>query len=179
MFGFRRAVLKSRNADYIRGEFAMNYVGFAGWLFFMTWVVADTIPRYVMPRLAHVCDTLEDLAAGGWGTGRQGFFLSMAIQIVLSAALAYILMTWSAWCVLRCIVYTRTPGTGRALYIATGFLCCEYALGKIAKAGRYRGFFISVLPLAMAMGAFVVFTVNPRPIAEAFPWLAALMGVSF
>jgi hypothetical protein len=157
----------------------MNYLSFTGWLFFMAWVVSDTIPRYAMPQLAHVCDTLENLASGGWGTGRQGFFLSMVIQIILSAALAYILMIWPVWCVLRCIVYTRVPGTERALYVVTAFLCCEYALGKIARAGRYRGFFMSVLPVAMAMGAFVVFTVNPRPIADAFPWLAAFMGVSF
>jgi hypothetical protein len=162
-----------------REEFAVNYIGFAGWLFFMTWVVADTIPRYVMPHFASVCDTLENLTSGGWGTGRAGSFLSTAIQIVLSAFLAYTLMTWSVWCVLRCIVYTRVPGTGRALYVVTAFLCCEYALGKIARTGRYRGFFISVLPFAMAMGAFVVFTVNPRPIAEAFPWLTALVGVTF
>jgi hypothetical protein len=157
----------------------MNYFGFSGWLLFMMWVVADTVPRYVMPRLAPICDTLDNLASGGLGTGRSGFLLSVAIQVVLSAALSYILMTWSAWCVLRCIVYTRTPGTGRALYVVTGFLCCEYALGKIARAGRSRGFFISVLPLVMAMGAFLVFTVNPRPIADAFPWLAAFMGVNF
>jgi hypothetical protein len=81
-------------------------------------------------------------------------------------------MTWSVWCVLRCFTYTQGLETGRAAYFVTGFLCCEYALGKIAKAGKYRGFFISVLPFAMAMGAFVVFTVNPRPIFEAFPWLS-------
>ncbi|MDR1648942.1 MAG: hypothetical protein LBR71_01665 [Synergistaceae bacterium] len=149
----------------------MNYIGFAGWLFFMTWVMADTIPRYVAPHLGSVCDTLENLASGGWGTGRMGFFLSLATRIVLSAFLTYILMSWSVWCVLRCFAYTQGLETGRALYFVTGFLCCEYALGKIAKVGKYRGFFISVLPFAMAMGAFVVFTVNPRPIAEAFPWL--------
>jgi hypothetical protein len=158
---------------------AMNFIRFTGWLLFMTWVAADTVPRYITPHLDSVCDTLENLSSGGWGTGRSGFFLSWAIRIVLAVFLAYLLTAWSVWCVLRCLAYTQAPETGRALYIVTGFLCCEYALGKMAKAGRYNGFFISVFPFTMAMGAFVVFTLNPRPAAEAFPWLTALMGMNF
>jgi hypothetical protein len=158
-------------------ETVMNYLGFAGWLFFLTWIVADTIPRYVLPSLHSVYDALEELDAGAWGTGRLGAPLSLLIQAVLSAFLAYVLTTWSTWCVLRCIVYTQTLESGKSFYFITGFLCCEYALGKMAKADRHRGFFMSVFHFVMAMGAFVVFAMNPAPIKTAFPWLLRLMDI--
>lgn len=157
----------------------MHYLNFTSWLFFMTWVIADSVPRYVLPRLFPVYDALEELETGGWGTERLGKPLSLTIQILLSLSLAYILTIWSTWCVLRCIVFTRVPDTSRALYFVTGFICCEYALGKIAKADRHRGFFISVFPYTMAMGAFVVFSMNYQPMKEAFPWLIRWMGVNF
>jgi hypothetical protein len=145
----------------------------------MAWVMGDTVPRYILSQLESVWDALEDLSAGGWGTGRFGKPLSLAIQIVLSVSLAYVLTVWSAWCVLRCISYTRSPETGRALYFITGFVCCEYALGKMAKACRYRGFFMSVFHFTMGMGAFVIFAMNPQPMKEAYPWLIRWMGVIF
>jgi hypothetical protein len=154
----------------------MNYFGFVGWLSFLAWIIADTVSRYILPQMDSVYDALEELSAGGWGTGRAGFFLSFAVQVLLSAAFAYILTTWSAWCVLRCFVYTREV-ENKALYFVTGFLCCECALGKMAKAGRYRSFFMSVFHFTMAMGAFVVFSMNPKPLQEAYPWLTRLMGV--
>jgi hypothetical protein len=157
----------------------MYYISFVGWLFFMTWFLSDTIPRHVLPQLHSVYDALEDLKTGSWGTGRLGAPLSLIIQIVLSGFLAYVLTIWPTWIVLRCIAYTQTPGTGRMLYFGTGFLCCEYALGKMAKADRFRGFFMSVFPFVMPMGAFVVFTMNPAPIKESYPWLLRLMGVDF
>lgn len=156
----------------------MNYLSFVGWLLFMTWIISDTIPRYIQPHLHSIWDGLEELAAGGWGTGRAGGPLSLVIQIVIAVALAYVLTVWSAWCVLRCISYTRDPETGRALYFLTGFVCCEYALGKMAKVDRYRGFFMSVFPFTMAMGAFVIFTLNPVPMQEAYPWLLRWMGMN-
>jgi hypothetical protein len=145
----------------------------------MTWIIADTVPRYILPWLSSVWGTLEDLAAGGWGTGRFGRILSLALQIIFSVALAYILTVWPAWCVLRCMSHTRPPETVGALYFITGFLCCEYALGKMAKADRYRGFFMSVFHFTMAMGAFVVFAMNPLPMKEAYPWLVRWMGMNF
>ena len=145
----------------------------------MTWIVADTVPRYVMPQLHSVYDILEELAGGGWGTGRLGRPLSLLIQIVFSLTLAYVLTIWSTWCVLRCISYTQAPGTGRAWYFITGFICCEYALGRMAKVDRYRGFFMSVFHFTIPMGAFIVFTVNPVAIKEYFPWLMRWMGVDF
>ncbi|MDR1377812.1 MAG: hypothetical protein LBJ36_02010 [Synergistaceae bacterium] len=157
----------------------MNYLSFAGWLLFATWILADSVPRFVLPRLHAIYDALEELASGGWGTGRWGSPLSLVIQVVLSGFLAYLLTIWSVWCVLRCFTYTRFPGTSGVLYFGVGFLCCEYALGKMARAGRYRGFFMSVFHYAMGMGAFVVFAMNPLPIKDFYSWLMRLMGVDF
>jgi hypothetical protein len=145
----------------------------------VTWIVADTVPRYILPKLASVWEALEELNAGGWRTGIPGRPLSFVIQIIISISLAYILAAWSAWCVLRCISYTRSPETGRMLYFITGFVCCEYALYKMAKADRYRGFFMSVFHFTMGMGAFVVFAINPLPMQDAYPWLLRWMGISF
>ena len=145
----------------------------------MTWVVSDTVPRYILPRLSGVYDALEDLSKGAFCAKNLGVPLSFAIQVVLSVSLAYILTIWSTWCVLRYFMYTRGMDSGRWLYAITGFLCCEYALGKMARADRYRGFFMSVLHYTLAMGAYVVFTLNPTPIAAAYPWLMRLVGFEF
>jgi hypothetical protein len=157
----------------------VNYLSFVGWLLFVTWILADSVPRFVLPRLHTLYDILGELASGGWGAGRWGNPLSLIIQIVLSGFLAYALTTWSVWCVLRCFAYTRAPETSGLLYFGTGFLCCEFALGKMARADRHRGFFMSVFHYTMAMGAFVVFSMNPLPIKDFYPWLTRLMGVDF
>lgn len=155
----------------------MHYLDFAGWLIFITWIVSDMIPRYIMPLLYPAYDALEELRGGAWGMGRLGAPLSLAIQILISLTLTWILTGWSAWCVLRCMAYTRGMETGRALYFLSGFVCCEYALAKIARADRYRGFFLSVFHFSMAMGAFIVYSINPTPIGTVYPWLARWMGI--
>lgn len=155
----------------------MNYLSFVGWLSFMSWIIADTVPRYILPQLYPAYEALEELSKGAWGTGRLGPVLSLATQMLISAALAYALITWSAWSVLRCIVYTQNRDVSRALYFITGFICCEYTLGKIARADRFRTFFLSVLPYTMSMGAFIVFSMNYQPMKDAFPWLIRWMGL--
>ncbi len=156
----------------------MNYINFAGWLLAVTWVVADTVPRYIMPRLYPIFDTLEELHGGGWGTGKFGIFLSMTLQILLSLAMAWLLTAWSTWCVLRCYLYT-IGSESRFSYFLLGFICCEYALCKMAKADRYRGFFMSIFHFTIPMGAFVVFTIMPQSIKDYYPWLLRWMGLSF
>ena len=142
----------------------------------MTWIVGDTAVRYILPQLERVYDTLEELTGGAFCDKRLGGLLSKAIQIVLSVSLAYILTTWPVWCVLRYFTYTRGMESGRYLYGITGFLCCEYALGKMAKAYNYRNFFMSVFHYTLAMGAYVVFIINPEPIFEAYPWLVRMVN---
>ena len=137
------------------------------------------VPRHVLPQLERVYDALEELAKGAHCGPRFGRVLSTVIQIVLSTALAYILTIWPTWCVLRYFIYTRGMETGRALYGVTGFIFCEYALGKMAKAHGYRGFFMSVFHFAFAMGAYVVFIMNPRPIVDVYPWLMEMMDFKF
>ncbi len=155
----------------------MHYLDFAGWLVFIAWIVSDTVPRYLMPLLYPVYDALEEMRNGAWGLGRLGAPLSLIVQILLSLTLAWILTAWSAWCVLRCMAYTHGMATGKAPYFLTGFLCCEYALTRMAMADRHRGFFLSVFHFAMAMGAFVVYSITPAPIGEVYPWLVRWMGV--
>ena len=151
-------------------------MNFTGWLFFMTWIVGDAVTRYILPQLERIYDTLEDLSKGAFCDKKLGAPLSKAIQIVLSVSLAYILTTWPVWCVLRYFTYTRGMESGRYLYGITGFLCCEYALGKMAKAHHYRGFFMSVFHYAFAMGAYIVFIINPTPIFESYPWLVRMVN---
>ena len=154
----------------------MEYLKFAGCLALTAGLFAELACRCIVPLLASLYDKLEKLSRGDWGTGRWGAKASSGIQFVFSIALAYVLTTWSVWCVLRCIVYTRDLENGRGLYFLTGLICCEYALGKIAMADRYRGFFMSVLPFPMAMGAFVVFAMDPSPMGESYPWMIEWLG---
>lgn len=130
-----------------------------------------------MPRFDSLCDILDELSMGGFGAGRWGWLLSRLIQIILSVFLAYVLTIWPVWGLLRCISYTRSLDTGWALYFITGFIICEYPLGSMAKATKYRGFFMSVFHFAISMGAFVVFSMNPLAMKNAYPWLVRLMGI--
>ena len=148
-------------------------------MIFITWIVSDTVPRYILPQLEHVYDTLDSLAEGVFCAKSLGRPLSLSIQITISASLTYLLTIWPVWCVLRYFTYTKGMDAGRWLYALTGFLCCEYALGKMAKAYRYRSFFMSVFHYTFAMGAYVVFTINPTPIAAAYPWLIRLVSFEF
>ncbi len=155
----------------------MHYLDFAGWLVFATWALSDLVPRYVMPLLHPVYDALEDMENGASPMGRLGTPISLLVQILISLILTWILTGWTAWCVLRCMAYAKNPATGKALYFITGFVCCEYALARIARADRYRGFFLSVFHFTMAMGAFIVYSINPAPIKEVYPWLVRWMGL--
>ena len=158
----------------------MNYLNFAGWLLFMTWVISDIVPRYILPQLEHVYDTLDSLAEGAFCAKSLGRPLSLLIQVVVSISLAYLLTAWPVWCILRYFEHVRhIDDSWRVLYGITGFLCCLYALGKMASAHKYRGFFMSTFHYAVAMGAYIVFIINPRPIMEAYPWLVNMMGFQF
>ncbi|WP_314717263.1 hypothetical protein [uncultured Fretibacterium sp.] len=157
----------------------LNYLEFAGWLILITWIASYVFPRYIMPSLHPLCDALEELHGGSGGMGFLGAPLSLLFQIILSLALTWLLTGWSAWCVLYCRAYTRGMTTGRIQYYLTGLFCCEFALSRMAKADRYRGFFLSVLPFAMAMGAFIVYSVNPASIRKMYPWLVRWMGFYF
>ena len=43
----------------------MHYLNFIGWFLFITWIVSDTIPRYLMPFLLYpVYNALEELRGG-------------------------------------------------------------------------------------------------------------------
>ena len=137
------------------------------------------VPRYILPRLSGIYDALEELSEGAFCAKKLGAPISLAIQVIISVSLAYILTIWSVWCVLRYFTYTRGMDTGRWLYAITGFSCCEYALGKMARADKYRGFFMSVFHYTFAMGAYVVFTINPMPITTAYSWLVRLVGFEF
>ena len=145
----------------------------------MTWIVSDTVPRYILPQLEHVYDTLDNLAEGAFCAKSLGRPLSFSIKIIISVFLAYLLTIWPVWCVLRYFEYVRPVGSWMALYGITGFLCCQYALGKMALANKYRGFFASVFHYAIAMGAYIVFIINPNPIVEYYPWLMRLAGFEF
>ena len=160
-------------------DYFMNYLRFMGWLAFMAWALCGVVPRYILPQLEHVYDILDDLSEGSFCEKSLGRPLSISIQVVLSLFLAYVLTIWPVWCVLRYFEFTRPLETGRALYGISGFLLCEYPLGEMANSYKYRGFFTSVFHYTMAMGAYVVFIINPIPIMDYYPWLMRLVGFSF
>ncbi|MCL2768229.1 MAG: hypothetical protein FWE49_05845 [Synergistaceae bacterium] len=137
------------------------------------------MPRFILPQLERVYDTLDELEKGAFCAKSFGGPLSLTIQIILSVSLAYILTIWPVWCVLRYYEYVRLMDDGRSLYGITGFILCQYALAKLALSTKYRGFFMSVFHYAVAMGAYLVFIINPMSIKDSYPWLIRLVGFEF
>jgi hypothetical protein len=102
--------------------------------------------------------------------------IALTIEIIFIMCLTYALVSWSAWCVLRCVMYTQGMETYRWVYFVPGFLCCELALGKASNAAPYRNL-LGLIPYVMGMGAFVVFSLNYEPIRTSFAWMIKFVGL--
>jgi hypothetical protein len=153
----------------------LNYLVYAGFLLLWGWILAAGYIRYVLPFIESAYDSLESMEKSGETFPRIIAFLS---KIIMSGAQMYLLGIWSAYCVLRTMIFLRAPGTSGWLYYITAFLICEGVLGIVAKREKYRGL-LSVFHSAMAMGLFVIFALNPYFLASVYPWLPPLVKFSF
>ncbi|MBL3539398.1 hypothetical protein [Aminivibrio sp.] len=149
----------------------MHYLNYAFFLLLWGWILSGGYVRYVVPLIGSVFTTLESLEESGQIFHRVLAFL---VKIVLTVAQAYVLGIWSAYCVLRTMVFLLEPGTNGWLYYISAFIICEGILGIVAKREPYRGL-LSVFHSAMAMGFFVIFALNPYFLASVYPWLPPLM----
>ena len=122
----------------------------------------------------------EMVKASSPSDGRVQYYfmkaIALSIEFVFAIGLAYALISWSTWCVLRCVMYTQGMESYRWVYFIPGFLCCEIALNKASKSVPYRNL-LGLIPYIMAMGAFVVFALNYQPIHSTFSWLIEFVGL--
>ncbi len=144
------------------------------------WILSSSYSRYVLPRVESVHDLAESLEkrhADGDLRGPLPGIAAGSLRVVLSLSQIYVLGIWSGYCVLRVIRYTHLPGAEHKWIMhVLAFLICEGALGVIAHRETYRGI-LSILHSAMAMGMFVMFSLNPYMMAPVYPWLIRTMGI--
>lgn len=155
---------------------SLEYLKFISWTALWAWIWSDTARRYILPVFSGFYKMLDEMS----NDESLGFIrrkaLPFGIELVVAIFWAYVLMSWSVWCVLRCVMYTQNPEANRWLFFISGFVCCELALGKVAAASQHRNF-LATFPYVMAMGAFTVFSLNYDPIRTAFSWLTKFVGV--
>ena len=159
----------------------LEFLKFFSWTAIWAWVLSDTVSRYAIPYLNKFHDILDEVTRADLNEGKNKFILmkaiSLLIRLVFSICLAYVMISWSVWCVLRCVLYTQGFETGRWPFFISGFFCCELALGKVANACPRRNF-LDILPYVMGMGAFVIFSLNYEPIRTTFPWMIKFVGLN-
>ena len=149
----------------------MHFFNYAFFLLVWGWVLYGAYIRFVFPLIGSVFSTLESMESSGQRVPRA---LAFIVKIILTIAQTYVLGIWSAYCVLRTMVFLQEPGTNGWLYYISAFLICEGILGIVAKRETYRGL-LSVFHSAMAMGFFVIFALNPYFLASVYPWFPPLM----
>lgn len=149
-------------------------------IFLWAWILSSSYVRYLIPRVQSVYDLIEKLETGESEEVLNGPLPRLAagsMRVVLSLSQMYVLGIWSGYCVLRVIRYTHLPGAEHKwIFHVIAFLVCEGALGVIAQRETYRGI-LSILHSAMAMGMFVMFSLNPYMMAPVYPWLIRVMKI--
>ena|GEM_PF-748029 len=158
----------------------LEFLKFISWTALWAWVLSDSYARYVTPFIAKFYNALDEITNTDKEKGKSNYYyrktITMSIEIIFSIFLAYIMISWSVWCLLRCVLYTRGFDVDRWVYFISGGICCELALGRAARALPHRNFF-SAMPYIMGMGAFIVFSMNYEPIRTTFPWVIKFVGL--
>jgi len=158
---------------------AFEYFKFISWTALWAWTLSDTAARFIIPLTDRFYDSLDMIAKTGLKEGRSILYVKVIIPFIKFIFLmmtTYVLVSWSTWCVLRCVLYTQGLETGRWIFFIPGFLCCEIALSKASRASS-RQSIVYIIPYIMAMGAFVVFSLNYEPIRTTFSWLIPFVGL--
>lgn len=153
----------------------VTYLKYAGFLLFWGWILSVGYIRYVLPFIESALDAVESLEKSGGPFPKAIAFIS---KLLMTGSQMYLLGIWSAYCVLRTMIFLMEPETSGWLYYTTAFVVCEGMLGAVAKQEKYRGL-LSVFHTAMAMGLFVIFAMNPYFLRSVYPWLPPMMKFAF
>lgn len=147
-------------------------------LLLWAWIVSTSYSRYITPRVQAALDTVEKLADTEKDVKELHVRISaISLRIVLTVGQMYALGIWSGYCALRTIRYTHLPGVEHKwIYHVLAFFICEGVLGYIAQKETYRGI-LSILHSAMAMGMFVMFSLNPYMMVPIYSWLIRVMKI--
>jgi len=112
---------------------AFEFFKFLSWTALWAWVLSDTAFRYVIPKIDKFYDTLDKIAKTNTREGVFRFLLVktivMFIRLFAIMCLTYLMASWSAWCVLRRVLYTKGLETKRWLFFISGYhgnggICC-------------------------------------------------------
>jgi len=159
----------------------LEFLKFISWNAIWAWVLSDTVSRYAVPFFDKFYDMLDEIVKVERDNGKVNQYfiktIALLIEIVFTICLIYVMVSWSVWCILRCVLYTQGLDVNRSIYFVTGGLCCILALGSVARASTHKHF-LSVLPYVLGMGSFMVFSLNYAPIRSSFPWLIKFVGLN-
>jgi hypothetical protein len=162
----------------VKGSVSVRYLEFMMPIFLWGWALSSIYARFVIPRIASLGKAVTGLRQGAYGGGFFAVATAYVIRVALSLSQMYVLGTWSAYCVLRAVSYAAASDVTRWHYMVGGAVLAEFALAIVGRAEQYDGF-LSVFHTIMAMGAVVIFSMNPFHIKAVYPWLMKLMEVSF
>lgn len=142
------------------------------------WIVSSSYARYVTPRIQSALVTIEGMDDKDNPVKAIHVRISaISLRVIMTVGQMYALGVWAAYCALRTIRYTHLPGVeSKWIYHLLAFFICEGALGYIAQKETYRGI-LSILHSAMAMGMFVMFSLNPYMMVPIYSWLIRLMKI--
>ncbi len=152
----------------------MAYLKYTSLLIFWGWILSVAYIRYILPFIESALDAVDTIEQAG-GAFRRG--IAFATKVLMAGAQMYVLGTWSAYCVIRTMIFLAPPEASGWLYYPTAFVVCEGFLGAVAKKEKFRGL-LSVVHSAMAMGLFVIFAMNPYFLRSVYPWLFPIMNFS-
>lgn len=158
----------------------LEYLKFISWNAIWAWILSDTVSRYAVPFFDKFYSLLDEIVKVEKDNGKIKYSfmktVALLIEIVFTICLSYVMISWSVWCILRCVLYTHGVDVNRSLYFITGGICCILAIGGVARASAHKHF-LSVLPYVMGMGSFMIFSLNYEPIRSTFPWLIKFVGL--
>jgi hypothetical protein len=161
--------------------FDLEFLKFFSWNALWAWVLSDTVSRYAVPYFDKFYDVLDEMVKTREDNGKVNHYfikaIAVLIEIIFSICLTYMMVSWSVWCIVRCVLYTQGLDVNRSVYFITGGICCIFALGVVARASVHKHF-LGVLPYIVSMGSFVVFSMNYEPIRTTFPWIIKFVGLN-
>ena len=158
----------------------LEFFKFFSWTALWAWVLSDTAVRFVLPLIDKFHNILGEITKTSLNEEKSKYYfmktIALSLEFIFSICFTYVLTSWTVWCVLRCVLYTQGMVTNRWPFFIAGFLCCELALAHPARASTRKNF-LGVLPYILAMGAFMVFSLNYDPIRTTFPWIIKFVGL--
>jgi len=153
----------------------LMYLKFLSYLLFWGWILSVGYVRYLVPFFESALDAIESIESRG-GLFHRG--IALLSNLFMAGSRTYFLGMWSAYCVIRTMIFMLEPEANGWIYFPTSFIVCEGYLGVMGRKEKFRGV-LSILHITMAMGLFVMFALNPYFLKSVYPWFFGVMKFDF